>query len=74
LGGQTGTSGMPGSSTRSNSISLDAIQDVQVYIAPYDVKLRNFLGGSINAVTRSGSNNVERIFVYVWTKCIYYRE
>ncbi|AKH95653.1 TonB-dependent receptor [Elizabethkingia anophelis] len=59
LGGQTGTSGMPGSSTRSNSISLDAIQDVQVYIAPYDVKLGNFLGGSINAVTRSGSNNVD---------------
>lgn len=59
LGGQTGTSGMPGSSTRSNSISLDAIQDVQVYIAPYNVKLGNFLGGSINAVTRSGSNNVE---------------
>ncbi|OYU83403.1 MAG: TonB-dependent receptor [Flavobacterium sp. BFFFF2] len=58
LGGQSGTSGMPGSSTRSNSISLDAIQDMQVYIAPYDVKLGNFLGGSINAVTRSGSNQV----------------
>lgn len=58
LGGQTGTSGMPGSSTRSNAISLDAIQDVQVYIAPYDVKLGNFLGGSVNAVTRSGSNDV----------------
>ena len=62
LGGQTGTSGMPGSSTRSNSISLDAIQDVQVYIAPYDVKLGNFLGGSINAVTRSGSNDVTGSF------------
>ncbi|MBC7524134.1 MAG: TonB-dependent receptor [Flavobacterium sp.] len=58
LGGQSGTSGMPGSSTRSNSISLDAIQDIQVYIAPYDVKLGNFLGGSVNAVTRSGSNKV----------------
>jgi len=58
LGGQSGTSGMPGSSTRSNSISLDAIQDVQVYIAPYDVKLGNFLGGSVNAVTRSGTNKV----------------
>jgi hypothetical protein len=58
LGGQSGTSGMPGSSTRSNSISLDAIQDVQVYIAPFDVKLGNFLGGSVNAVTRSGSNKV----------------
>ncbi|MBB4802666.1 hypothetical protein HNP37_002741 [Flavobacterium nitrogenifigens] len=58
LGGQSGTSGMPGSSTRSNSISLDAIQDIQVYIAPYDIKLGNFLGGSVNAVTRSGTNNV----------------
>ncbi len=57
-GGQSGTSGMPGSSTRTNSISLDAIQDVQVYIAPYDVKLGNFLGGSVNAVTRSGTNKV----------------
>lgn len=58
LGGQSGTSGMPGSSTRSNSISLDAIQDIQVYIAPYDIKLGNFLGGSVNAVTRSGTNEV----------------
>ena len=58
LGGQSGTSGMPGSSTRSNSISLDAIQDIQIYIAPYDIKLGNFLGGSVNAVTRSGTNKV----------------
>jgi Carboxypeptidase regulatory-like domain len=58
LGGQSGTSGMPGSSTRTNSISLDAIQDVQVYIAPYNVTLGNFLGGSVNAVTRSGTNKV----------------
>lgn len=65
LGGQTGTSGMPGSSTRTNSISLDAIQDIQVYIAPYDVKLGNFLGGSVNAVTRSGTNDVKgSIYTY----------
>ncbi|MFN8353318.1 MAG: carboxypeptidase regulatory-like domain-containing protein [Spirosomataceae bacterium] len=57
-GGQSGTSGMPGSSTRTNPISLDAIQDIQVYIAPYDVKIGNFTGGSINAVTRSGTNDV----------------
>ncbi len=56
LGGQTNSSGMPGSSTRSNSVSMDAIQDMQVYLAPYDVKIGNFLGGSINAVTRSGTN------------------
>lgn len=59
LGGQAGTSGMPGSSTRTSGISIDAIKDIQVYIAPYDVKIGNFLGGSINAITRSGTNKVE---------------
>ncbi|MEJ5055936.1 TonB-dependent receptor [Sphingobacterium sp. MYb382] len=59
LGGQTGTSGMAGSSTRTNPISIDAIQDIQVYLAPYDVKIGNFTGGSVNAVTRSGTNKVE---------------
>lgn len=59
LGGQSGTSGMPGSSTRTNPVSLDAIQDIQVYLAPFDVKIGNFLGGSVNAVTRSGTNKVE---------------
>ncbi len=58
LGGLGGTSNQPGSSTRTNSFSLDAIQQVQVQIAPYDVSLGNFTGGSINAVSRSGSNNV----------------
>ncbi|MXV53090.1 TonB-dependent receptor [Pedobacter sp. HMF7647] len=57
-GGQTNTSGQPGSSTRTSPVSLDAIQDIQVYLAPYDVKIGNFTGGSINAVTRSGTNKV----------------
>jgi hypothetical protein len=56
-GGQSGTSGQPGSSTRTNPVSLDAIEDMQVYLAPYDVKIGNFTGGSVNAVTRSGTNN-----------------
>src|SRR5260221_756744 len=64
-GGITGTSNMPGSSTRTNPISMDAIQDMQVYLAPYDVKIGNFTGGSINAVTRSGTNTVEgSVYVY----------
>ncbi|PZP43194.1 MAG: TonB-dependent receptor [Pseudopedobacter saltans] len=58
LGGQTNSSGQPGSSTRTSPVSMDAIQDMQVYLAPYDVKIGNFLGGSINAVTRSGTNEV----------------
>jgi len=59
LGGQSGTANQPGSSTRTNSFSLDAIQQVQVQIAPYDVTLGNFTGGSVNAVTRSGTNEIE---------------
>ncbi|WP_343303445.1 carboxypeptidase regulatory-like domain-containing protein [Chitinophaga niabensis] len=56
MGGQSGTSGQPGSSTRTNPVSLDAIEDIQVYLAPYNVKIGNFTGGSVNAVTRSGTN------------------
>jgi len=56
LGGVSGTSGLPGGSARANPISLDAIQEIQAQVAPFDVKLGNFTGGSINAVTRSGSN------------------
>jgi Carboxypeptidase regulatory-like domain len=58
LGGISGTANQPGSSTRTNSFSLDAVQEVQVQVAPYDVSLGNFTGGSINAVSRSGSNDL----------------
>jgi hypothetical protein len=58
LGGQNNVSGQVGSSTRTSPVSLDAIQDIQVYVAPYDIKIGNVLGGSINAVTRSGTNTV----------------
>lgn len=67
LGGMSGTSNMPGSSTRSNAISMDAIQDMSVSIAPYDVKIGNFTGGSINAVTRRGTNKVS-VSVYSFAR------
>lgn len=52
-----GQSGAAGAGTRTNPYSLDVIQEVQVQLAPYDVKLGNFTGGSVNAVTKSGGNN-----------------
>lgn len=37
-------------------ISLDAIDQIQVMISPYDASLGNFTGGGINVVTKSGTN------------------
>ena len=47
------TDGLPGGG---NPISMEAIDEVQVVVAPYDVRQTNFIGGGINAVTKSGTN------------------
>ena len=39
-----------------NPISIDAIEEVQVVVSPYDVRQTNFIGGGINAITKSGTN------------------
>ncbi|MCL4806794.1 MAG: carboxypeptidase regulatory-like domain-containing protein [Thermoanaerobaculia bacterium] len=51
-----GTYGTPGSQTYTQPISLDAVQELQVVVSPYDIKQSGFTGGAINAITRSGSN------------------
>ncbi len=51
-----GSNGTPGSSANVTPISLDAIEEFQVLVAPYDVRQGRFTGGGINAVTRSGTN------------------
>ena len=56
-GGSQAT-GTPGSLAKTQPISLEAIQEVQVEVSPYTTTIGNFTGGSINAVTRSGTNNL----------------
>ena len=47
------SSALPGGG---NPISIEAIQELQVVIAPYDVRQTNFIGGGVNAITKSGTN------------------
>jgi len=51
-----GATGAPGGQTGTTPISIDAIQEFQVVVAPYDIKYGSFTGGGVNAITRSGTN------------------
>ena len=50
------SSSLPGGG---NPISIDAIEEMQVVISPYDVRQTNFIGGGVNAVTKSGTNTLK---------------
>jgi len=47
------SSNLPGGGS---PISIDAIEELQVVISPYDVRQTNFIGGGVNAITKSGTN------------------
>ena len=61
-----GLAGQPGDRTNVAPISIDAVEQVQISIAPYDVRMGNFVGAGINTVTRSGTNQVRGSLYRQW--------
>jgi len=59
----TGTNGGQASSS---PIPVDAIDQLQVNVSPFDTRYSGFLGGSVNAVTKSGTNKVVGGFSYFY--------
>ena len=53
-----GLSALNGGQTNSAPISLDALQEIQINVSPYNLRDAGFTGASINAVTKSGTNTI----------------
>ncbi|HEY4320126.1 MAG TPA: TonB-dependent receptor [Gemmatimonadales bacterium] len=51
-----GSTGTPGGQVNERPISIEAIKEFQILIAPFDVRQGGFTGGLVNAVTKSGTN------------------
>jgi hypothetical protein len=59
-----GLGGQPGDRSGVAPISLEAVEQIQVNVAPYDVRVGAFVGAGVNTVTRSGSNRVSGAFYH----------
>ncbi len=64
--------GTPGGQSGTTPISLDAIQELELVIADFDVRNGGFSGGGINAVTRNGTNSLKgSVFYYTRDKDLF---
>ena len=61
-----GLAGQPGDRTGVTPISTAAVEEIQINVAPYDVRQGHFVGAGVNMVTRSGANQFRGSGYYWW--------
>jgi outer membrane receptor protein involved in Fe transport len=71
LFGLSSGNGTPGGTSNAKPLSLEAVKEFQIQIAPFDVRLGDFAGGLVNAITKSGTNEFHgSLFTYFQNKAL----